>query len=470
MDDAIRRGLPRSAWVALVLLLLFRVVTYALTDFSDSGDGVSYLKNASFIGENGILPPLSIQPNAYGWLLSWFHVHEDSASALQRIGRAQQWLDFSVVILLCWLAQAFLGKSSKLLLPAWILIVLQPFTGIWSRTVYSEQAVTFFSFIGFLVFSIFTYNRQHRRVAQFGMFLAGLALGFASILRSDVLALNTLLLVGLVVYLAFFAGDWLLWRRSKIVAVLLAYIAVPLMMSSYQYASSGEFGIFNNNRTHEGYFAWVRTWPATPKEYAVFAFFSGRDSWSADKYPGKAFGSQEEKQAFSKIMEEWKQLHLVPSPAIDAKFRAMAEAKIRQNPIKYYVFNPLQRIYFFWVNNDGSQFYTLPFKLQRPVSTIVVVLIGLSRLMLIALFLAAVLGFWLKLKQNNWSFQPQNWLYFFSVIACLYVILRTLELGVLSAFMIAGLMEIRFISIVMPFFLVGSLSGVRILANKLCPN
>ncbi len=107
------------------------------------------------------------------------------------------------------------------------------------------------------------------------MTLARLALGFASILRSDVFALNALLLIGLVVYQAIFAGDSLLWRRSEIGAVLLAYLAVPLMMSSYQHVSSGEFGIFNHKRFHEGYLAWVRTWPATLSEYATFAFFLG---------------------------------------------------------------------------------------------------------------------------------------------------------------------------------------------------
>jgi hypothetical protein len=228
------------------------------------------MKSARFIELHRILPPLSVQPNAYPWLLSWFDVSKDSVSALQRIGRVQQFLDFSIVVTLCWLAFKLLAGSRQwLLIGAWILIILQPLTGIWSRTVYSEQIVTFFSFIGFLSFSFFIFRRQNKFINQLGMVFAGLTLGFSSILRSDVIALNTVLLIGLVVYLAFVAGDWLRWRRVKILILLLSYISVPLLMSSYQYASSGEFGIFNNKRMHEGYFGWIRTWPATPKEYLI---------------------------------------------------------------------------------------------------------------------------------------------------------------------------------------------------------
>jgi hypothetical protein len=102
--------------IALCLLLLFRVVTYALTNISDSGDGVNYMKSASLIGLHRILPPLSIQPNAYPWLLSWFGVYKDSVLALQRIGRVQQFLDFSIVVALCWLAFKLLAGSRRWLL------------------------------------------------------------------------------------------------------------------------------------------------------------------------------------------------------------------------------------------------------------------------------------------------------------------------------------------------------------------
>jgi hypothetical protein len=102
------------------------------------------MKTAIFIGKHRVLPPLSIQPNGYGWLLSWFGVYKDPAAALHRIGRFQQWLDFSVVLALCWLAKRILIKTKPILIvSAWTLILLQPFTGLWSRTIYSEQFVSF---------------------------------------------------------------------------------------------------------------------------------------------------------------------------------------------------------------------------------------------------------------------------------------------------------------------------------------
>jgi hypothetical protein len=85
---------------------------------------------------------------------------------------------------------------------------------------------------------------------------------------------------------------------------------------------------------------------------------------------------------------------------------------------------------------------------------------------MITLFLGAVSGSLLKLKRDGWIYQPDDWLSFFSVVSCLYVLLRTFELGMLSAYMIAGLMELRFISIAMPFFVVGALLGARMLIKK----
>jgi hypothetical protein len=100
------------------------------------------------------------------------------------------------------------------------------------------------------------------------------------------------------------------------------------------------------------------------------------------------------------------------------------------------------------------------------MSTAVVGLITLARLGMITLFLVAVSGSLLKLKRDGWTYQPEDWISLFSIISCLYVLLRTLELGTLSAYMIAGLMELRFISIAMPFFVVGALFGARMLVKK----
>jgi hypothetical protein len=464
-------GLPISAWIVLALLLLLRLATYLHTSFSFSGDGVSYMKTAIFIGKHRVLPPLSIQPNGYGWLLSWFDVYKDPAAALNRIGRFQQWLDFSVVLALCWLAKKILVKTKPILLiSAWTLILLQPFTGLWSRTIYSEQFVSFFSFAGFLTLSFFLFRRQRKLVALLGIALAGGSLGLASILRSDVLVLNTVLLAILAVCLAFFSSGSLRWRWPKIIVLLLSYIAIPLLMSSYQLASSGQFGIFNNDRDHEGYFGWIRTWPATPAEYEVFAFFSQKDLWTVDNYPAKAFDSEAEKQTFAAIMKKWKQrYYLAPSAETNAEFLRLTQEKIKRNPFRHYLLNPIIRVSYYWWNTDGSQFYTVPYALQRPTSTVVAGLILVARLLLLMLFLAGLILAACRPLFLQTTLQGNDWISFFCVLSCAYVLVRTLELASLSSFMIAGLMELRFISIAMPFFLVGALLGTRLLTEKALP-
>jgi hypothetical protein len=271
----------------------------------------------------------------------------------------------------------------------------------------------------------------------------------------------------LAIYLAFFANEHLRWRWPKIIVLLLSYIAIPLLMSSYQLVSSGQFGIYNNDRDHEGYFGWIRTWPATPAEYEVFAFFSQKDLWTVENYPAKAFDSDAEKKSFAAIMKKWKQRYfLAPSAETNSEFLQLTQEKIRRHPIRHYFINPIIRISYYWWNTDGSQFYTVPYTLQRPISTVVAGLILAARLLLLMLFMAGlILGACRPLFLQS-TLQANDWMSFFCVISCVYVLVRTFELASLSSFMIAGLMELRFISIAMPFFLVGALLGTRLLTEK----
>jgi hypothetical protein len=104
------------------------------------------------------------------------------------------------------------------------------------------------------------------------------------------------------------------------------------------------------------------------------------------------------------IMEQWKKQGLIASPAIDDRFNALAKEKIKINPLRHYLLNPIQRIFYYWFNNDGSQFYSVPYGLRRPMSTAVVGLITLARFGMITLFLGAVSGLLLKLKRDGWTY------------------------------------------------------------------
>lgn len=172
-------------------------------------------------------------------------------------------------------------------------------------------------------------------------------------------------------------------------------------MSSYQLTSSGQFSLFTNDRDHEGYFGWARTWPSTPSEYEIFAFFSHKDMWEVQNYPAKAFDSESEKRSFAAIMHEWKhRYYLTPSPSTNADFQQLAQEKIKRHPIRHFIINPLIRIFYYWMNKDGSQFYTIPYGLQRPLSTVVAGIIFVARLILIALFMVGLAASMHRLKKS----------------------------------------------------------------------
>lgn len=341
--------------------------------------------------------------------------------------------------------------------------MLQPFTGTIASMVYTEQVVMFGSFLGFL---FVVYGLRGARTISRALFLyaGALLVGMASMLRVDVLALNLVAMMLLVAWV------WLR-RRSAWKATLFALalsLVIPLTVSGLQYQSTGEFRLAKESTMWRWFSGWARTLTLDRNDYVGIAFnvdsTLGRGK-SIEALPPHVFVSGEEHNRVAFLLEHWRRFGY--DETVDAGFARLAKNRIKANPFGFYIVNPLYRMQHFWLNRDGGQFYIVPLALRPPLSTFVALATLLGRLSIFILFLlGAMATIGSARSRHSKAPMPTTFDDVFALFSIAYVLLRTLELGVVGVFKYAALMEIRYISVAVPFALVLSVRGVEALTRR----
>lgn len=193
----------------------------------------------------------------------------------------------------------------------------------------------------------------------------GLAVGGAILLRPD----GGLLLLGIEMYLAFL---WVRAWRNKTqasrprphplgqllrVGLILGLISLaPLVPWAWRnlhtlhrfeplaprYANQeGEFVPAGFNR-------WVKTWIADYASVEEIYWPVPGDTVDPDKLPARAFDSEAQRQQTEELLADYNQaLHV--TPALDARFAALASQRIRHAPLRYYLGLPLLRVTDMWL-------------------------------------------------------------------------------------------------------------------------
>jgi hypothetical protein len=411
-----------------------------------SGDAFGYLNVAKTIIDTGKLPAVGVQPRGYPMLIAPL-----LAGGLE-IDRAVLVMnavtDCSIIALLLWTANSILpgpGNRNQRLLCC-LLAAIQPFTAEMVSSVYTETPTMFFVFVGMWLLFI---------PSSFVAKMAGFVfLGVASLLRIDVLILN---FAASIAYLSLFrrkASD----MRAPILGLVLL-CTFPISLVAYQYYSTQEIALVRPEFRQPGYYTWMRTWFAIEKtEHDRFAFDVGTPNWAGfdvANYPSRAFLSTAERDRVADLVATWRIVGYTDS--VDQGFQQLGVDKLKQSPLRSLVLVPLLRMLNYWINVDGAQTYLRILPLRKPISTVVVAFTILLRLVLILL---AVIGAYTVLLRPLTTVPEQVRLARF---ASLLVLLRTLELGALGTVVWGGLMEVRYILVVVPFVLLLSFWGIRYL-------
>jgi 4-amino-4-deoxy-L-arabinose transferase-like glycosyltransferase len=97
-----------------------------------------------------------------------------------------------------------------------------------------------------------------------------------------------------------------------------------------------------------GFNRWVKTWMADFASVEEIYWPVPGDTVDAGKLPDRAFDSEAQRQQTEELIEDYNQaLHVTPE--LDVRFAALADQRIRQAPLRYYVWLPLVRIADMWL-------------------------------------------------------------------------------------------------------------------------
>lgn len=97
-----------------------------------------------------------------------------------------------------------------------------------------------------------------------------------------------------------------------------------------------------------GFNRWVKTWIADYASVEEIYWPVPGDSIDASKLPDRAFDSAEQREATEQLISDYNDTQHV-TPDMDARFAALAEARIRKSRLRYYVWLPLVRVADMWL-------------------------------------------------------------------------------------------------------------------------
>jgi hypothetical protein len=320
-------------------------------------------------------------------------------------------------------------------------------------SVYTEQPSQFLIFFGILALHRSVSCTRPGLVAAVG----AVFLGTAGVLRSELLILNFAVLI------AFFCihlkkcqplGKCL----PRVVNAVVMYCTVPVSMLAFQYVSTGELGFVRAKFHNPGYMAWMRTWFALAhSQHDRFAFGPGMPDWPGfdlSAYPPRAFEAEEERRRVGDLLRKWRNQGY--NNAVNSAFQELADERAQAHPLRHYALLPTMRMCHYWINIDGAQTILRVLSIGRPLSTAIV---GLTLLLRGVFLLLALIGtYWAWLQPS--CIEERSAIVDLLRLTSAAVVLRTLELGLLGAFVWAGLMEVRYVTVVFPLLFVLSIGGV----------
>jgi len=261
---------------------------------------------------------------------------------------AVRWIQLAIDLASCLLIAGFVRDHAARPAAHWALwlAALCPFTADYAAVPMTETNSIFCIALGlFAGGRLIGGIRRHGRILWTWMLLTALALSFAILLRPD----------GVLLAAAVVPGIWWYSRRNvvslraaMVCALLVALPLIPWTLRNYRV-----FHVFEplapryaNDPGEDplpGYVRWTKTWlveyVSSPEVY-----WRGDDIFvDVHMLPSRAFDSSEEYRETEKLISDYN-LDTTITPALDARFAALAQERISRHPVRYYVVLPLARL------------------------------------------------------------------------------------------------------------------------------
>jgi 4-amino-4-deoxy-L-arabinose transferase-like glycosyltransferase len=104
----------------------------------------------------------------------------------------------------------------------------------------------------------------------------------------------------------------------------------------------------SDERVMPGFNRWTKTWMADHTSVQEIYWKLPDDAIDVTRLPGRAFDSAEQRQETEQLFADYNREHEL-TPELDARFAALAAARIRSAPLRYYFLLPAVRIADMWL-------------------------------------------------------------------------------------------------------------------------
>jgi 4-amino-4-deoxy-L-arabinose transferase-like glycosyltransferase len=349
--------LATLAAVGLRLLLIFRFPGVTNDSFVYGDIAKNWLQHGIYglSGPDEISPTYIRLPGYPAFLAAVFAVfgmeHYRAALLLQML------VDTATCFLIADMARRLISdRGAK---AAFLLAAVCPFLASYAGAALTETLEIFFTALA-LDFAIAGLQALDER--RMGPLLGcGLAIGAAVLLRPD----GGLLLIALELYLLVLLGRArkngsraraaapYLFRAGLIVAVVALAPLVPWAWRNWHtfhrfQPLAPRYANEEDEFVPAGFNRWVKTWIADYASVEEIYWSVPGEVVDAGKLPGRAFDSDAQRLQTTELLADYnQQLHVTPE--LDGRFAALAEERVRDAPLRYYIWLPLLRIGDMWL-------------------------------------------------------------------------------------------------------------------------
>jgi Dolichyl-phosphate-mannose-protein mannosyltransferase len=279
----------------------------------------------------------------------------------------QMFVDTATCFLIADMARRMVsGRAAK---AAFLLAAVCPFLASYAAAALTETLEIFFTALALDCAIAGLERLEERRLRPW--LGCGLAVGAAILLRPD----GGLLLIAIELYLAWlWVSAWRDKTRASrprphvpshsylpshlfLAALIVALVSVaPLVPWAWRNVHTmhrlellaPRYANEEDEFVPAGFNRWMKTWIADYASVEEIYWPVPGDTVDADKLPTRAFDSPEQRQETEQLLADYNQmLHI--TPALDARFAALAAQRIRQAPLRYYLWLPLLRVADMWL-------------------------------------------------------------------------------------------------------------------------
>jgi 4-amino-4-deoxy-L-arabinose transferase-like glycosyltransferase len=266
---------------------------------------------------------------------------------------AQMFVDIGTCFLIADLARRTMSDQAAKL--SFLLAALCPFLANYAAAALTETLEIFFTALA-LDLAITGVNGFDER--RWHSWLGcGLAVGAAILLRPD----GGILLAAIGLYLAWIVVQRIRAKRSFFpvlrAAIVLGVVSlaplVPWTLRNLHTLQKFEplaprYANEQDEFVPMGFNHWVKTWMADYTSVEEFYWRVSGAAIDAEKLPARAFDSGKQRDETVQLVADYNDtLHMTPE--LDARFAALASARIRAAPLRYYVWLPMVRITDMWL-------------------------------------------------------------------------------------------------------------------------